>query len=170
MDSSHAPQSPATPPPGEDLGLVDALTQLSFLVQQALGEVAGEFELSIIQTRLLGILSDREPTMNELAGYLSLDKSSITGLVSRAEKRDLVRRSVSTSDRRSFQVSITETGRQLASQIHATFTGRIEALVAGLPDGDRRRLSHLATQVLAADADRRGLDLFPRGGVPSART
>lgn len=83
MTSPHDTPPPAT----EDLGLVDALAQLSFLVQNALAELAGEHDLSITQTRLLGILRDREPTMNELGRHLGLDKSSITGLVDRAQRR-----------------------------------------------------------------------------------
>jgi DNA-binding MarR family transcriptional regulator len=44
-------------------------------------------DLSIPATRLLGVLRDREPTMLELAQLLELDKSSVTGLVDRAERR-----------------------------------------------------------------------------------
>ena len=86
---------PAAPPPaapssaGSDLSLVDALAQLSFLVHNALAEIAGEYDLSIIQMRLLGVLRDREPTMNALGRHLGLDKSSISGLVDRAQRRGL---------------------------------------------------------------------------------
>jgi MarR family transcriptional regulator, lower aerobic nicotinate degradation pathway regulator len=153
-----------TPPPagptrtGTDLGLVDALAQLSFLVHNALAEIAGQHGLSIIQTRLLGVLRDREPTMNALGRHLGLDKSSIGGLVDRAQRRGLVTRAVSTTDRRAFQVSITQAGRQLAEQVAAQLTERIEMFVAGLPDTDRQLLSHLAAQIVVADADRRGID------------
>jgi hypothetical protein len=50
--------------------LVDALAQLSFLVSNALAEIAGQHDLSIILTRLLGVLRDREPTMNALGRLL----------------------------------------------------------------------------------------------------
>jgi len=154
-----------TPPPvassyaGKDLGLVDALAQLSFLVHNALAEIARQDDLSIIQMRLLGVLRDREPTMNELGRLLGLDKSSISGLVDRAQRRGLVTRAVSTIDRRAFQVSITDTGRQLAEQCAARFSERIATLAAGLPDTDRQLLSQLATRIVAADAYRRGIDL-----------
>ncbi|GHF33280.1 hypothetical protein FHX82_005262 [Amycolatopsis bartoniae] len=49
--------------------------------------VAAEHELSVVQLRLLGVLRDRRPGMLELGAHLGLDKSSMTGLVSRAEKR-----------------------------------------------------------------------------------
>jgi DNA-binding MarR family transcriptional regulator len=115
--------------------------------------------LSIIQTRLLGVLRDREPTMNQLGRLLGLDKSSISGLVDRAQRRGLVTRTVSANDRRAFQVSITDAGRQLVEQLAAEFTERIELSVAPLSEADRQRLSQLAAQVVASDAHRRGIDL-----------
>ena len=85
-----------TPLPGvaTDLGLVDALAQLTFTVQAAIGRVAATYDLSIVQARLLGILRDRQPTITELAGFLQLDKTSVTGLVDRAQERGLVRRAL----------------------------------------------------------------------------
>jgi DNA-binding MarR family transcriptional regulator len=142
-----------------DPGLVDGLAQLSFLVHNALAEIAGEHDLSIVQTRLLGVLRDREPTMNELGRHLGLDKSSITGLVDRAQRRGLVTRTVSAIDRRAFRVSITDAGRQLAERVAAKFTERIELAVAPLPEADRQLLSRLAARIVAADADRHGIDL-----------
>jgi MarR family transcriptional regulator, lower aerobic nicotinate degradation pathway regulator len=161
---TDAPSPVARSRAGQDLGLVDALVQLSFLVHNALAEIAAQHDLSIIQTRLLGILRDREPTMNALGRHLGLDKSSISGLVDRAERRGLVTRTVSASDRRAVQVSITDTGRQLVDQVAASFTGRIETFTAGLPDADRQALAQLAARIVAADADRRGIDLRTAAG------
>ena len=70
--------------------LLDALVQTSFTVMAMLEPVAAEHDLSLTQLALLAILRDREPTMAELAGYLGLDRSSVSGLVDRAEKRGLV--------------------------------------------------------------------------------
>ena len=63
------------------------MAQLAFLVHGLLEHRAAEQGLSVIQARLLGVLRDRTPTMNELARLLGLDKSSVTGLVNRAERR-----------------------------------------------------------------------------------
>ncbi|MFD4554986.1 MarR family winged helix-turn-helix transcriptional regulator [Streptomyces sp. NPDC058469] len=164
MTSSHDMPPPPAPSPvpssaDEDLGLVDGLAQLSFLVQSALAEIAGQYDLSVVQTRMLGILRDREPTMNQLGRHLGLDKSSITGLVDRAQRRGLVTRTASTVDRRSFQVSITDAGRQLVEQVAAQFAERIERCVEPLPGTDRKRLSRMATRIVTADAHNRGIDL-----------
>ena len=137
-------------PPAADPDLVDMLAQLSFLVQNALAEIAGEHDLSLTGTRLLGVLRDREPTMHALGRHLGLDKSSISGLVDRAERRGLVRRSPSPADRRAFQVSITEPGRQLAEAIAARFAERVESLLGDLGDTDRRRLRQLAARIVSA--------------------
>ena len=97
--------------------------------------------------------------MNALGRHLGLDKSSVSGLVDRAQRRGLVTRTVSPADRRAVQVSITGAGRQLAGHVAAAFTERIETFTAGLPDADRRLLSQLATQIVTADADRLGVNL-----------
>ncbi|MFF4114474.1 MarR family winged helix-turn-helix transcriptional regulator [Streptomyces sp. NPDC001714] len=157
--SSDMPPPPGPSSADEDFGLVDALAQLSFLVQNGLAEIAGQYDLSITQTRLLGILRDREPTMNQLGRHLGLDKSSITGLVDRAQRRGLVTRTVSAVDRRSYQVSITDAGRQLVEQVATQFAGQIERCVEPLPETDRKQLSQLATRIVTADAQARGIDL-----------
>jgi len=155
---NDAPPPAAPARAGSDLGLVDAIAQLSFLVQNALAELAGEYDLSLIQTRLLGVLRDREPTMNELGRHLGLDKSSITGLVSRAQKRGLVSRTVSEIDRRVVRVSIADAGRDLVQQVAERFTERIEDLAAALADTDQQHLSRLASRIVLADMRRHGLD------------
>jgi len=147
-------------PGGGDLGLVDALAQLTFAVQAALGRIAAAHDLSIAAVRLLGILRDRRPAINELARLLQLDKSSVTGLVDRAEERGLVRRTPSTLDRRSVQVTITAAGQELIHQGTAAFEAEIAALVADLSPGQRARLSTTASRIVATDARRRGIDIL----------
>ncbi len=153
-----------TPPPvaplraGADPALVDAVAQLSFQVQNAMAEIAGQYGLSLVQTRLLGVLRDREPTMNELGRHLGLDKSSTTGLVDRAQRRGLVARTVGAADRRVVQVSITEAGRELINAAAEQFALSIEEFVAVLSDADRQLFSRLAIQIVTADMHRQGID------------
>jgi DNA-binding MarR family transcriptional regulator len=147
-------------PQGADLGLVDALAQLTFAVQGTLGRIAAANGLSIVQTRLLGILRDREPTIKELAAFLQLDKSSVTGLVDRAQERGLVRRTPSALDGRSVHVRITAAGRALVGRETATFEEEIAVLVSDLSPNDRTRLSSLASLVAITDAKRRGVDVL----------
>jgi DNA-binding MarR family transcriptional regulator len=155
-----------TPLPGEgDLGLVDALAQLTFAVQGALGRIAAEHDVSVPAARLLGIVRDRQPTIGELATFLQLDKSSVTGLVDRAAERGLVARTASPVDRRSVRVAITDAGRQLIDQGAAAFESEIAVLVSDLTPAQRTRLSVTASRIVAADARRRGIDIY---AAPSA--
>jgi DNA-binding MarR family transcriptional regulator len=142
------------------LGLVDALAQLTFAVQGALGRIAAAHDVSMVQTRLLGILRDRHPTMKELAGLLELDKSSVSGLVDRAQDRGLVQRATSALDGRRVQVSITPAGRQLIDQARAAFEDEIEVLVGGLSPAQRTRLCGIASVIAVADAKRRCIDIL----------
>jgi DNA-binding MarR family transcriptional regulator len=140
------------PEPFEDLGIADALAQLSFLVQATLARRAGVQDLSMIQVRLLGVLRDREPTMNQIASLLGLDKSSVTGLVARASERGLVARKASDRDRRTTHVSLTARGRKLAQQLTRQFESDVTALTETLTARERATLSSLASQVVAQQA------------------
>ena len=143
------------------LSAVDGLAQLSFVVYRMLERRAAEHDLSIIQTRLLGILRDRRPTMNELAKLLVLDKSSTSGLVERAERRGLVTRSPSPTDGRAVLVGLTGDGRSLLADAAIRFEADATALLDHLPRTERRALSRLISRLLVAHAAERGIDLFP---------
>ncbi|ODU04767.1 MAG: hypothetical protein ABS81_09150 [Pseudonocardia sp. SCN 72-86] len=133
----------------EDLGIVDGLAQLTFLVHAALSDVAATHGLTIVQLRLLGVLRDRTPGMQELGRHLGLDKSSTSGLVDRAERRGLVARTPSPDDGRSVLVSLTDAGREAAHALEAAAGQRIRALTTHLTDTQRIRLSALASAVVA---------------------
>lgn len=138
----------------------DALAQLSFLVTGLLEARAAQHGLSLVQTRMLGVLRDRTLTMNRLAQRLELDKSSVTGLVARAERRGLVARTRSTDDRRSVTVGLTEVGRGLAAAGEAEFTADVTALLGRLPASERVQLTGLISRLLVAEAEAQGIDLF----------
>jgi DNA-binding MarR family transcriptional regulator len=147
-------EPPTSPPPDRgaqivpDLGIVDALVQMSFLIQGALAKYAAANGLSLIQTRLLGVLRDREPTMQELSKLLNLDKSSVTGLVDRAEHRGLVRRIPAIDDRRTIRVSLAPSGRRLVGTVAAAFAADVKSATASLSDQEQGQLSMLATRVV----------------------
>jgi DNA-binding MarR family transcriptional regulator len=141
---------------------VDAIVQLSFAVQALLAEIAAEHDLSITQLRLLGILRDREPAMLDLARHLKLEKSSVTGLVDRAQRRGLVERSTAPHDGRAVHVRLTAAGRRLAEQMTAQANAALSGLLDALPARDRERLAALAGAVVQRHAAARGVDLAPQ--------
>lgn len=155
--ATGAPTPKARP---DQLSPSDGLAQLSFLVYGTLERLATEHGVSIIQTRLLGVLRDRGPTMNQLAKLLGLDKSSVTGLVDRAERRGLVARVPSTTDRRAVLVNLTDDGRSLVSQVSIRFEAEISTMLDRLPPRDRHALTRIVSRLLVAHAADHGVDLF----------
>ncbi len=153
----------------EQLSPVDGLAQLSFIVQGTLERLAAEHDLSVIQTRLLGVLRDRRPTMNELANLLGIEKSSVTGLVDRAERRGLVTRIPSEKDGRAVLVSLTDRGGTLVSQVSARFAADVSTMLGRLTARDRDTLSKLVSRLVVAHSADHGVDLFADLVDPRAR-
>lgn len=147
----------------DELSTVDALALLSFLIQGTIERRAGEHGVSLIQTRLLGILRDRTPTMNELAALLGLDKSSTSGLVDRAQKRGLVRRVPSQLDRRSVRIRLTPEGRALVQEVATSFAADVAAMLQPLSPATRAELTANLSQILVAHASAQGIDIFATG-------
>jgi MarR family transcriptional regulator, lower aerobic nicotinate degradation pathway regulator len=143
----------------ETPNLTDALVELSFAIQATLARLASEYELSLTQVRLLGILRDREPGIVELARVLDLDKSSVSGLVDRAQRRGLVERASSKStDGRAIRVALTDPGRRMASQFAERASEELAELVEDFPPAERRRLAAQAARIVTSSGMSRGLE------------
>jgi len=129
--------------------LLDNLVMTSFTVIALLSRTAAEHDMSLTQLRMLAILRDRTPAMADLAGFLGLERSSVSGLIDRAARRGLVQRVASRDDGRSVQVSLTDDGHRLAAQV----TGEVAALVAPLTGtlspAEQSRLTLLLGKMLA---------------------
>jgi DNA-binding MarR family transcriptional regulator len=132
----------------DDSKVVDALAQLSWHVQARIGDAAAEHGISASQLRLLGILRDRKPEMQALASYLRLDKSSVTGLVARAEARGLVERVPGETDRRRVTVRLTAAGHAVAGEVEAAVYEALAPTLTAMPVSEREALVRLVTAVV----------------------
>jgi len=123
---------------------VDALVQLSFTVQLTLTRIAAENDLSVTQLRLLGILRDRTPSMAAIAEHLDLDRSSVSGLIDRAERRGLVERVRSETDARVILVRATPEGLAVAGSVGTDVGTRLERMLASARPTDLAAIVRLA--------------------------
>jgi DNA-binding MarR family transcriptional regulator len=127
---------------------LDALVELTFAVHDVLARVAARFDVSVVQVRLCGSLRGREPSMGELRQHLHLEKSSITGLIDRAQRRGLVERTTGHDDRRTIRVRLTAEGAALAQRVAAEVYAELDALLGPLAPKTRSDLAGIARIVL----------------------
>jgi DNA-binding MarR family transcriptional regulator len=130
-------------------GLVDALVQASFLTMAVLQRVGAEHDLSLTQLRVLGILRDRRVRMTALADYLGLEKSTMSGLVDRAEKRGLLVRVPNEEDGRVMEVTISAEGARLGKALYAQVQEALSPLTGQLDAAEQARLKELLLRMLS---------------------
>ena len=82
------------------------------MTMAVLSKVGADHDLSLTQLRVLAILRDRRLGMTALADYLGLEKSTMSGLVDRAEKRGLLERAPNGEDGRAVDVLPQPRGNQ----------------------------------------------------------
>ncbi|MEU1090846.1 MarR family transcriptional regulator [Streptomyces sp. NPDC005892] len=128
--------------------LVDGLARSAFQIMGVLTRLGAEHDLSLTQLRVLGILRDRRPRMSDLAAFLGLDKSTLSGLVDRAVRRGLMTRAPNPTDKRAVDVLITEAGRELAEQMFEEFRAALAPATGRLDEAQRRQLAELLEPVL----------------------
>lgn len=146
-DPAARPTAASQPEP-TDTPLIDALVRTSFATMAVLNKLAAEHDLSLTQLRVLAILRDRRITMSELTTYLGLDKSTVSGLVGRAEKRGLLQRAPSPRDGRGVDVFLAPAGTQLAERGGAEIARALAPMTGALTPGEARRLAALLERML----------------------
>ncbi|GAA2449961.1 MarR family transcriptional regulator [Streptomyces glaucus] len=133
--------------------LAPALVALSHLVLRLFADAGRAHDLTQQQTELLCTVIVRERVrMNELGRLLHLEKSSLSGLLDRAERRGLITRTRDARDRRAYWVELTDEGTRLALQTHSDVTARIAGLVRRISPQDQKHLADVAEQIMAAEA------------------
>ena len=127
---------------------MDALVQSAFTTMGVLTRVAAAHDLSLTQLRVLGILRDRRLRMTALADYLGLEKSTLTGLVDRAERRGLLARAPSAADGRAVDVLLAPGGKRLVKRVYRDVHDALSTGLEALAPAQRRRLQALLEQLL----------------------
>lgn len=144
MNKTKSTKQPALP--GE--GLIDALVPAAFVTMAALNKIGADNDLSLTLIRVLGILWDRRPRMAELADHLGLKKSTMTGLIDRAEQRGLVARAPNAEDDRAIDVFLTRKGAALVERLRAQGLQALAPLTERLNASDQKLLTDLLWRML----------------------
>ena len=140
-------------PETEQDGLVDALARSGFATMAVLTRLSAEHDLSLTQLRVLAILRDRRVRMSTLADHLGLERSTLSGLVDRAERRNLLQRAPNRTDGRAVDVLLTAEGARLARRIGAEVQRSLAPMTGSLTPAEQRRLRTLLERLLDPQPD-----------------
>jgi DNA-binding MarR family transcriptional regulator len=131
--------------------LIDALVRSTFQVAGVLTRKGAEHDLSLTQLRVFGILRDRRLRVTELAAYLGLDKSTMSGLIDRAERRGLLARAKSPHDGRAVDVFLTPAGHELTQRLYLEVRDTLAPELSRLRPEQRGQLLGLLEPLLNPD-------------------
>ncbi|MBG0782503.1 MAG: MarR family transcriptional regulator [Bacteroidales bacterium] len=102
-----------------------------------------EFGISIPQLLCLHYLASNpgyQSTISGIAAYLNLNLSTVTGIVSRLEKKHLVARLPKSGDKRITVVSLTSSGKKLLDQSPELMHQQLSHKLAALPEEEIKLL------------------------------
>jgi len=142
-------------PSAPEEGLADALVTNAFVIMAVINKIGAEHDLSLSLVRVLGILADRRPRMNELADYLGLEKHTMSGLIARAEKRGLVARVPNETDGRATDVLITNEGAKLIKRLRNQGQRELQPMIGQLSAADGQLLQDLLQRMLQSRSEQR---------------
>lgn len=143
-------QARGTSPDARQPGIADMLVRLSHMVDHVFADVCRDADLTPQQAQLLCMLLEGPVGMTGLSRLLHLEKSSLSGLVDRVERRGLIARVRSDSDRRAYLVALTDAGSAVAAECHADMTAHLSTFTEALDHGEQDRLVSDVTRILAA--------------------
>jgi DNA-binding MarR family transcriptional regulator len=123
-----------------DEDFAGALIRLSLAVQYVHQDVSRIHELTPQQAVLMYSLLEGPVGMAELSDRLHIEKSTLTGLVDRAERRCMVHRTPDPADRRALRVALTEKGREAAAAFYRAVTDALLGHIADLPAQTQEQL------------------------------
>jgi DNA-binding MarR family transcriptional regulator len=132
------------------IDVATGLVHLTGLVQSIYARVSERHDLTPVQAKLLCVLLDGPRGMAELAQSFGVEKAALTGLMDRAERRGIARRSPVPGDRRALQATLTDAGQRAALAFHAEVNEELGRLLLPLAPRDRERFCGAMATVIAA--------------------
>ncbi|MBT2207442.1 MULTISPECIES: MarR family winged helix-turn-helix transcriptional regulator [Actinomadura] len=136
--------------PAGDREVAGALLELACVIEGIRGVVSRELGLTPQQAQLLTLVDPGELTHGELAHRLNCDKTNVTGLVDRLERRGLVRRRPDPDDRRVTRVSLDDQGVELVARFRTAVTAAIAGRLTSGPSARHDELLTLARATTGA--------------------
>lgn len=134
--------------------IVFHLIRVAKRIQNEIGFKAGGFNLSVSQASALLIIDSQKDTSQiDIALKLHLRPASIVSLVDELERLDLVTRKTTSTDRRRYQIILTEKGREEVKKIRAR-TNSLERYIRSVLTAKEAELLYEGLSKLATSLDK----------------
>jgi DNA-binding MarR family transcriptional regulator len=99
---------------------------------------------------MLEILKVGNLTMNELSEKMNLDSSTMTRVIDKLVRDELINRDRDNSDRRVVVVSLTEKGNKAATELSSSVNEYYRKIVQGIPEGEVLDILQSVSKLLKA--------------------
>jgi DNA-binding MarR family transcriptional regulator/N-acetylglutamate synthase-like GNAT family acetyltransferase len=123
---------------------VEAMRRFSRFYTRKIGLLQEEFlgtDFSLTEGRVLYELAHRrESTAAAVAAALALDAGYLSRILSAFEKKKLITKTASPTDRRQSILALTAAGRKAFAPLEARSSEQVGKMISALPDSKKRRL------------------------------
>lgn len=117
-------------------GAITALHQATHATLHALATRLAHLGLTASEHNVLAVLGDGQPrAVGELAAATGTRPTTLTSVLDRLERRELLIRELDPADRRSFLIALTDGGQHAADAVRAAITHVENAALAGITAG-----------------------------------
>lgn len=127
-----------------------SLRQSDFIIRKKGREILKDYDITPPQFRALQVLVSHDDCMfiGELSDSMQLACSTITDLVNRMEKVDLVRKIRDDKDGRMVRIEVQEKGHAIMREVLRTRQEYLEKTLENLSDEDLTRLAESLTMLI----------------------
>lgn len=106
-------------------------------------------DLCVGQPKILEyLLENKEARVVEIAEGCALDKSTVTGIVQRMEKRNLIKKTENINDARSKNISLTEFGKERALEVKTIVNEVDDLALKGFSDEEKTKFIEMLNRVI----------------------
>ena len=91
--------------------------------------------------------SEESITQNELSQKLLVDKSNITGLLDKLEALGQIKRNKVPDDRRSYHVTLTESGREMVEGLDVLYSEMVQQVMSAFTEEECEQLVSLTKKL-----------------------
>ena len=129
----------------EIVWLIRRLMQGSYIYNKELNK---KYQVSAPQLSSLLALYENGPLPpSQIAKYIMVNSSTVTGIIDRLEQKGLVQRSRISTDRRVITVTLTDKGRELAEHAPPPIQEKIVDGLQKLPANEREKIVQALTKL-----------------------